>query len=238
MARQKTKKKRTAPSLTWLQRWRRRLKRAVLYSVLFVLVLVFALGRINPPITHTMWAERVRLGSIDRQWVPIEEISPDLRRAVVAAEDANFCAHWGFDMAAIRLALEGGGQRGASTLTQQTVKNVFLWQGRSWFRKAVEALLTPVVELMWSKKRILEVYLNVAEFGAGVFGADAAAHTAFRVPPSELSLTQAAGLAAVLPNPKERSAADPTDWLRQRAASIADGAQTIAKDGRAACFED
>ena len=121
--------------------------------------------------------------------------NPVMARSLVAAEDANFCQHWGFDMAAIRDAIDGGGTRGASTLSQQTVKNVFLWHGRSWPRKALEAALTPVVELLWSKRRIVEVYLNVAEFDEGVFGVEAASRHYFGVSAADLSAVQAARLA-------------------------------------------
>ncbi len=158
-------------------------------------------------------------------------------RAVVAAEDANFCLHAGFDMAAIRAAMDAGGRRGASTLSQQVVKNLFLWQGRSWPRKALEAAITPLAELVWSKRRILELYLNVAEFGEGVFGIAAAAQAAFGTTPDKLSDQQAALLAAVLPSPRERSAARPTPFLRERARQIRQGAETIRADGRAACFD-
>ena len=116
------------------------------------------------------------------------------------------------------------------------MKNVFLWQGRSWPRKAMEAGLTPLVELVWSKRRILEVYLNVIEFDSGVFGVQEAAQRYFGVDAADLSATQAARLAAVLPSPKTRSAAKPTDFVRRRSAQIVDGAATIARDGRAACF--
>lgn len=203
-------------------------------ALLFVLLFAF----VRPPTTHTIWSEGRRLGEVDHQWIPVEEVAPVMLRSVVAAEDANFCLHWGFDMAAIRTALEDGASRGASTLSQQTVKNVFLWQGRSWVRKALEALITPMVEAVWSKRRILEVYLNVAEFDEGVFGIDAASYHYFGVEPGRLSPGQAARLAAVLPNPKARSASKPTAFLRKRAAAIADGAATIQADGRAACFED
>jgi len=141
-------------------------------------------------------------------------------------------------MAAIRNAIEAGGNRGASTLTQQVVKNVYLWHGRNWTRKALEALMTPVVELVWSKRRILEVYLNMAEFDEGVFGVDAASHHYFGIGPDQLSARQAALLAAVLPSPKQRSASKPSDFVRRRATAIMDGAATIRADGRAACFED
>ncbi len=177
------------------------------------------------------------MGGVDQQWVDWEEISPVMARSVVAAEDANYCLHWGFDMAAIRQALDKGGKRGASTISQQVVKNVYLWQGRSWFRKALESVMTPVLEAVWTKRRILEVYLNVAEFDEGVFGVEAAARNYFRVGPQKLTPIQAARLAAVLPNPKDRSASNPTPFLRKRSGSIKDGAATILADGRAACFE-
>ncbi|MEM1428139.1 MAG: monofunctional biosynthetic peptidoglycan transglycosylase [Pseudomonadota bacterium] len=211
---------------------------AILVPLLAAAALVVLFAVVNPPITHTIWAEQRRLGSVDRAWVPMSDIAPVMARSVVAAEDANYCLHWGFDMNAIRDALDDGAQRGASTLSQQTVKNVYLWQGRSWVRKAVEAVLTPAVELVWSKRRILEVYMNVAEFDEGVFGVESAAQTYYGVSAAELNATQAARLAAVLPNPKSRDAANPSDWLRRRAASIADGAATIAADGRDGCFDN
>ena len=202
------------------------------FLALVLLVLVF--GLFNLPTTPYIASERVRLGELRQEWVRLEEINPHLRRAVLAAEDASFCAHWGFDIDALRAAIADGAQRGGSTITQQTVKNVFLWQGRSWVRKGLEAGITPLVELLWTKHRILEVYLNVAEFDEGVFGAQAASQRYFGVDASDLNLSQASGLASVLPNPKERSARRPGN----RGARIADGAQTLARDGRAACIED
>ncbi|PTQ70125.1 monofunctional biosynthetic peptidoglycan transglycosylase [Celeribacter persicus] len=221
----------------------RRLRRRVLRGVLIVFVLltlwILSYGVFPVPGTFYMLAESGRHGQmVDYHWTPMERMSPHLARAVVAAEDANFCNHWGFDLGAIRSAIAEGGNRGASTITQQTVKNAFLWHGRSWPRKALEALLTPVVELTWSKKRILEVYLNIAEFDTGVFGAEAAARHYFGVGPEELTPTQAARLAAVLPAPKSRNAGNPGPFVRQRAAQIVDGAATILRDGRASCFED
>ena len=167
----------------------------------------------------------------------MDDIAPIMARAAVAAEDADFCNHWGLDLHAIRTAMAQGSDRGASTISQQVVKNVFLWQGRSWTRKALEAGLTPVMEAFWTKRRILEVYLNVAEFGEGVFGVEAAARHWFDVPARDLTEVQAARLAAILPDPKHRDPANPTDSLRARARSILDGAATIEADGRAACFE-
>ncbi|MEM9344783.1 MAG: transglycosylase domain-containing protein, partial [Pseudomonadota bacterium] len=119
----------------------------------------------------------------------------------------------------------------------QVVKNVYLWQGRSWLRKALEAVLTPAVELVWTKRRIVEVYLNVAEFDEGVFGVEAAARHYFGVSAADLSATQAARLAAILPDPKGRSASQPSQFVRKRSAQIVDGAATIRADGRAKCFE-
>ncbi len=203
-----------------------------------MLFLVVAWGTVNPPTNLYMMSEKRRLGSIDHYWVPMEEITPVMARSAVAAEDANYCLHWGFDVAAIKDAIEDGGTRGASTITQQVVKNVFLWHGRSWIRKAMEAVLTPVVEVLWSKRRILEVYLNVAEFDEGVFGIEAASRHYFGVGPEELSATQAARLAAILPAPKSRSASKPSSFVKRRAAQIRDGAATIRADGRARCFED
>lgn len=219
------------------QRITRWLGRATVLLVAFVLCLVVLFSVVRPPRGIYMRAEAARLGGIERVWVPIGDVSPHLPRALVAAEDANFCTHWGFDMAAIRDAVATGARRGASTIPQQTVKNVFLWNGRSWLRKALEAALTPPVELVWTKRRILEVYLNVAEFDEGVFGAEAAAQHYYGIPASQLSLAQAARLAAVLPDPKNRSPLDNSAFLRRRAAGIADGAETIRRDGRADCFD-
>jgi monofunctional biosynthetic peptidoglycan transglycosylase len=133
--------------------------------------------------------------------------------------------------------LAAGSDRGASTISQQVVKNVYLWQGRNWTRKALEAVWTPLTEALWSKRRILELYLNVAEFGTGVFGVQAAAQHYFGVDAADLSAVQAARLAMILPDPKGRDAANPTSAQRRRSASILDGAATIRADGRAACFQ-
>ena len=192
---------------------------------------------VDPPGGVYMVQETRRLGEIRHEWVTMARIAPVMVRAAVAAEDANFCLHWGFDMAAIRAALDAGSGRGASTITQQVVKNVFLWHGRSWLRKVLEAVLTPVVETLWSKPRILEVYLNVAEFGPGIFGVEAAARHHFSRAAAELSARQAGLLAAVLPAPQSRDAARPSDFVSRRANAIADGAATIARDGRASCFD-
>lgn len=237
----KRKPKAEAPAPVRRSRLRRALKwlgRGFGGIAAFYAVLVVAFSFFPPPINLYQLGEAWRLGGIDKDWVPWEEIAPVMGRSAVAAEDANFCNHWGFDMAAIREAIEQGSNRGASTISQQVVKNVFLWHGRSWVRKAMEAVLTPVVELVWSKQRILEVYLNVAEFGDGVFGIQAAAQHHFGVDAKDLTPLQAARLAAVLPNPKEWNPAKPTSFVKSRTRGIISGAETIAADGRSACFEN
>jgi len=203
----------------------------------FYVLLVLLFAFVPPPINFYQLGESWRLGGIEKDWVSWEEIAPVMGRSAVAAEDANYCNHWGFDIAAIREAIEEGSNRGASTISQQVVKNVFLWHGRSYLRKAMEAVLTPVVELVWSKERILEVYLNVAEFDEGVFGVQAAARHYFDVDARDLTALQAARLAAVLPDPKNRSASQPSSFVRSRTRAIMAGAETIAADGRSACFE-
>ncbi|MGA9409289.1 MAG: monofunctional biosynthetic peptidoglycan transglycosylase [Roseobacter sp.] len=232
----KTKARRSAKR-HWFRLGLRYVFRGAL-AVVAVIAVVMLLGRFLAPwTTPYMFVESQRLGEVAYDWVSIEDIAPVMARSVVAAEDANFCTHWGFDMVAIREAIEDGGTRGASTLSQQTVKNLYLWHGRTYLRKALEALMTPALEAMWPKQRIVEVYLNIAEFDTGVFGVKAAAQHYFGVDPKELSAVQAARLAAILPNPKGRSASKPSNFVQRRARSIADGAETIRRDGRAACFE-
>lgn len=212
-------------------------RRGLLSFVMAVLLWIGAYAVIDPPTTPFILSEGMKHGGTHRVWVPADEIAPVMLRATVAAEDANFCLHWGFDMRQLRAAIAEGANRGASTLTQQTVKNVWLWHGRSWPRKALEAAFTPIVEAFWSKRRILEIYLNVAEFDTGVFGIEAAAQHHFGISAKDLSTRQASLLAAVLPNPKERQAVNPSSSTQRRAAQIADGAATIRRDGRAECFD-
>lgn len=229
----KTARKRYRPDL-WIRRWTLRL---LGLAVLLAVGLVLLWSVVNPPTTFYMMQESRRLGGVDHEWVPLEEIAPVMARAVVAAEDANFCQHWGLDVDAIRDAIDEGRGRGASTISQQVVKNVYLWHGRSYVRKVLEAGLTPLMEAIWSKRRIIEVYLNVAEFDEGIFGVEAAARHYFGVGPDALSGVQAARLAAILPSPKTRSASRPSDFVRRRARQILAGAATIDSDGRAACFQ-
>ncbi|MCZ4255344.1 monofunctional biosynthetic peptidoglycan transglycosylase [Sulfitobacter sp. G21635-S1] len=237
----KTTLKKTTSKPPARRSFKKRVTRLVLRAISAVFLLVVFLvvlgAVINPPTTAYMFSESRRLGGVKQTWVSLDRMAPVMARSAVAAEDANFCQHWGFDMIAIRKAIAAGSNRGASTISQQTVKNVYLWHGRTWLRKAMEALITPVMEAVWSKRRIVEVYLNIAEFDEGVFGVEAAAQHYFGVPASDLSATQAARLAAILPAPKKRSAAKPSDYVLKRARQVRDGAATIRNDGRAACFE-
>ncbi len=176
------------------------------------------------PITPLMLIRLVQGEGLDKTWVPLEAIAPALPQAVIAAEDNRFCEHAGFDWkelgGQIDAALAGGRARGASTITMQTAKNLFLWPGRDLARKALEAWFTPQLELLWPKRRIIEVYLNIAEFGPGIYGAEAAARTYFDKSARDLGKREAALLAAILPRPRSWSPARPTKYLQQRARTI------------------
>jgi monofunctional glycosyltransferase len=176
------------------------------------------------PITPLMVLRLIEGEGLDRTWVPLDAIAPALPRAVVAAEDNRFCEHFGFDWQALEgqidALLAGERARGASTITMQTAKNLFLWPGRDLVRKALEAWLTPQVELLLPKRRIVEVYLNVAEFGPGIYGAEAAARAYFGKPASDPSAREAALLAAILPRPRDWSPARPTAYIQGRARTI------------------
>jgi monofunctional glycosyltransferase len=157
-------------------------------------------------------------------WVPIEEISPNLQKAVIASEDGNFLTHSGFDFKAIQKAYEGNQKgkkvKGGSTISQQTAKNVFLWQGRSYFRKGLEAYYTVLIELFWSKERIMEVYLNSIEMGEGVYGAQAAAKHWYHKDAKNLTRIEAAGIAAILPNPRKFKPVNSSNYINKRKAKI------------------
>ncbi len=210
--------------------WPRRLLKAMALAVLLLLggslagVLVLRWAPV--PTTALMLARRLepKARAQVHAWVPLEEIAPSLGLAVLAAEDQNFSEHWGFDWQAIEKALahneRSRRKKGASTVTQQTAKNLFLWEGRTWVRKGFEAWFTLLLELAWPKRRILEVYLNSVEFGEGVFGAEAAARTFFRKPARRLSAEESALLAAVLPSPRRFRADAPSPYVRGRQAWI------------------
>jgi monofunctional biosynthetic peptidoglycan transglycosylase len=204
-------------------------------------VLVTALYRfVPPPLTYLMVERAFEGRGFDRRWRSLDDISPRLVRAVIAAEDARFCNHHGFDFTAIEKALKNNKRRpnkirGGSTISQQTAKNVFLWQQRSYVRKGLEAYFTVLIELMWGKTRIMEVYLNSIEWGPGIYGAEAAAQRNFGVSAKNLSATQAARLAAILPSPLKWRAAKPGPYVKKRSGRIRAGAGTVREGGSAAC---
>jgi monofunctional biosynthetic peptidoglycan transglycosylase len=188
----------------------------------FLLIIVYR--DLPPPTTPLMLIRLLGGTGIDKDWVPISRISPNLIRAAMAGEDAKFCQHRGFDWGAIanawRQYQRGRFILGASTISMQTAKNLFLWPGRSWWRKGLEVYFTALLELTWSKRRIMEAYLNIVEWGPGVYGAEAAARYHFHKSAADLTPEEAARLAAVLPNPRRWSASRPTGYILERAGVI------------------
>ena len=189
--------------------------------------MVVLLRWVNPPFSAFMaqmqlaaWAKRDRTYVFRHHWVDLNQISPNLPLAVVASEDQKFPEHWGFDVEAIEKAYEMNQHshrvHGASTISQQVAKNLFLWSGRSYFRKGLEAYFTVLIEACWPKRRILEIYLNIAEFGYGTYGAEAASERFFYKRAANLSRSDSAVLAAVLPNPQLLSAAAPSAYVQKR----------------------
>ena len=206
----------------------KRALRIVLKVFVAMFVLSIALTAVyrwvNPPITLLMISRALNGADINKRWVPLDEISPNLVRASIASEDNNYLGHRGFDLGAIYDAIDernsGKRQRGASTISQQTAKNVFLWSGKSWFRKGLEVYFTFLIEHIWGKERIMEVYLNVIEMGNGVYGAEAAAQHYFGRSSAKLTQRQAALIVAAYPNPRQRDPAHPTAYLNKRASQI------------------
>ena len=204
-------------------------------------VIAVAIYRFAPPPLTVLMVERMIEGhGFDRRWVPLSRISPQLVRSVIGAEDARFCEHHGFDWIAIRKAMAHNDQRpgrvrGGSTISQQTAKNVFLWPQRNWLRKGLETWFTVLIEVIWGKARIMEVYLNSIEWGPGVYGAEAAAQANFRVSAAQLSPAQAARLAAIIPKPLSWKAARPGPYIQRRGGHIAAAAGTVRRDGLADC---
>ena len=197
---------------------------------------------VNPPITVTMMGDVLGGRSISKDWMPLQDIDSDMKRAVIAAEDAKFCSHWGFDRDAIAEAMrrnaEGRGViRGGSTISQQTAKNAFLWQGGGYFRKGLEAWFTLLIEQMWGKERIMEVYLNLAETGIATYGVNAGAQRYFDKDAANLTRQEAARIAAVLPLPKKREAVAPTGFTRRYGNSIAARIRVVARDNLDACLD-
>lgn len=217
---------------------------------LFLLLLLLVSGSIllqrflPPPPTFLMTARLIEGEGLDYRWRSLDHISPRLVEAVIASEDSTFCAHRGFDMKAIETALKANARsekrgssriRGGSTISQQTAKNAFLWPGRDWIRKGLEAGYTVAIEAVWGKRRIMEVYLNVAEWAPGVYGAEAASRHWFGKSATDLTAREAARLAAILPSPRRYDAASPGPYVRRRTSRIQAAMGTVRNDGLASC---
>jgi monofunctional glycosyltransferase len=255
MARRRTARRRTARRRTARRRTARRrpARRSLPYRIGWLagrLILGFVLGSlaavlmfrfVPPPITWTMIGDMAGGRSVTKDWMSLARMDPDMARAAIAAEDGNFCRHHGFDFAAIQKAFAGNEAgrryRGGSTISQQTAKNVFLWQGRSWLRKGLETWFTALIEALWPKRRIVEVYLNVAETGIGTYGANAGAMRYFHHDASRLSPVEAARIAAILPLPKKREAIDPDGSVRRYGNNIAARMPRMRRAGFYACLQ-
>ena len=204
-----------------LLRW---LLALILLGLLASIGWVFVYKFVDPPTTAPMVRDQMDGHTPSRMWRPLSKIDPNMPRAVITAEDAHFCSHHGFDMAAIGDALqknlEGGKLHGGSTISQQTAKNAFLWPQRSYLRKGLEVYFTTLIEAIWGKRRIMEVYLNVVELGDNLFGVEAASRRYFGHDADKLSRREAARLAAILPQPFKRSATKPTGYTKRYARNI------------------
>jgi monofunctional biosynthetic peptidoglycan transglycosylase len=216
------------------------LLKLLLGLIAFSLVWVAAYRLIDPPATFLTIRDRLNGVEVKQDWVTLAQMSRHIPRAVIAAEDSRFCTHNGFDVEAIEKAMErnrkGKKLRGGSTISQQTAKNAFLWPGRTWVRKGLEAWFTVLVEFIWGKPRIMEVYLNVAEFGRGVFGVEAASRHYFDKSAKSLTRAEAARLAAILPQPIKRDAASPGRYTRRYANRIAGRTRVVANEGLDSCL--
>jgi monofunctional glycosyltransferase len=216
------------------------LGRAIVYFVAGSVLLVLVYRFIPPPITFTMIGDMADGESISRDWMPLSQIDKSMALAAIAAEDAKFCSHNGFDREAIQSAIErnarGGRIRGGSTISQQTAKNAFLWQGGGYFRKGLEAWFTLLIENLWGKRRIMEVYLNIAETGIATYGANAGSQRYFKHDASRMSTMEAARMAAVLPLPKKRGAVVPKGYTRRYGNAIAARMGVVARSGLDSCL--
>jgi monofunctional biosynthetic peptidoglycan transglycosylase len=221
-----------------------RIGRIILKSALWffgVTLLWVVVYRFVPvPFTLTMLGDVVNGRSVTKDWMQLADMDSDMARAAIAGEDGKFCSHHGFDAEAIAGAIarnaQGGRIRGGSTISQQTAKNAFLWQGGGFFRKGLEAYFTVLIELIWGKRRIMEVYLNIAETGIATYGVNAGSMRYFKHDASALSTTEAARIAAVLPLPKKRGAIAPTGFTRRYGNSIERRMRVIRRDGLDACL--
>jgi monofunctional biosynthetic peptidoglycan transglycosylase len=211
-----------------------------LLLVLMSLLWVLLYRVVNPPMTFTMLGDRLGGRNLARDWMSLERMDRDAVRAAIAAEDSKFCSHWGFDQDAIAAAMRRNARggtviRGGSTISQQTAKNAFLWQGGGYFRKGLEAWFTLLIENMWGKRRIMEVYLNLAETGIGTYGVNAGAQRYFNHDSSAMSRVEAARIAAVLPLPKKRGATAPKGFTRRYGNAIAARIGVVAREGLDRC---
>jgi len=210
----------------------------------FVLITILWVGiyRFVPvPFTFTMIGDVLNGRGVTKTWMPLSDIDPDMARAVIAGEDSRFCDHHGFDFAAMANAAQrnarGGRIRGGSTISQQTAKNAFLFQGGGYVRKAFEAYFTVLIETLWGKRRIMEVYLNIAEMGIGTYGVDAASIRYFNHDATHLTPTEAGRIAAVLPLPKKRAAIDPRGFVRRHGNTLARYVGVVRNSGLDACLK-
>jgi monofunctional glycosyltransferase len=214
--------------------------KAALAFVLISVVWVGALRFVPPPFTWTMAGDLLEGHGVTKDWMSLADMDPDMPRAAIAGEDSRFCAHSGFDWRGIASAAasnaRGGRIRGGSTISQQTAKNVFLFQGGGYVRKAFEAYFTVLIETLWGKRRIMEVYLNVAETGIGTYGAEAGARRYFGHSAATLSPTEAGRIAAVLPLPKKRAAIAPRGFTRRHGNAIARHVGVVRRGGLDACL--
>jgi monofunctional glycosyltransferase len=214
--------------------------RTILYLLVASLLWVVAYRFIPPPITATMLGDVFAGRGLTKDWMSIDEIDPVMARAVIAAEDAKFCSHGGFDREAIEKAMKNNAQgrriRGGSTISQQTAKNAFLWQGGGFFRKGLEAYFTLLIENIWGKRRIMEVYLNIAETGIGTYGVNAGSQRYFGHDASEMTSVEAARIAAILPLPKKRDAAAPKGYTRRYGNRIKARTGVVRRDALDACL--
>jgi len=213
--------------------------RVCLIGFLMIHAYALVLKFVRAPASILMAQRAIEGETVRRDWIPIEDISPNLVRAVIAAEDTAFCQHEGIDIEAIAKALQerdrGQGLRGASTITQQTAKNVFLWNGGGFVRKLPEAWMATFIDFAWGKRRVMEAYLNIAEWGDGVFGAEAAARARFGKSAADLTAREAALLAAVLPSPNKWRLDPPGPYVRKQAGTLQARMRTVERDGLAAC---
>ncbi len=211
--------------------------KGVLIFIALTLLQVCIYRFVPVPVTFTMLFDP---NGMTKDWTPLSRIDPDMARAVIAGEDSKFCEHHGFDVAAIEKAYKrnarGGRVRGGSTISQQTAKNVFLWQGGGYVRKALEAWYTVLIETIWGKRRIMEVYLNVAETGIGTYGVEAGAQRYFRHGAGKLTGTEAARIAAALPQPKKREVVAPGGFTRRHGNAIARNANAVRVQGLDDCL--